>query len=251
MEVKRGRFQGVYNIIRFNWHFYVMAGLILLSFLLLIPVVPTSLLFYFKAIIFTSIFVLMVSLLASFYIYDVSDLYKLNWVKDANHKDVLTVNAGFDETSDIILQKFPSCKLTICDFYNPQKHTEISIKRARKVYPLSSKAIQVSTNQLPFPDNSFDYILAILSAHEIRDAKERISFFEELSRTITPTGEIFVTEHLRDFSNFFAYTIGVLHFHSKASWLKTFNHAKLTVKNEIKTTPFITTFILTKDGNTL
>ena len=114
--------------------------------------------------------------------------------------------------------------MTICDFYNPLKHTEISIKRARKAFPPNSHTVQVSTDRLPFKDHTFDYALAILSAHEIRDERERVLFFSELSRVTKPTGLIFVTEHLRDFNNFIAYSLGFFHFHSKTSWLTTKLH---------------------------
>lgn len=192
---------------------------------------------------------LLISLFVSFYIYDLSDLYQLTWIENADNKKLLNINAGFDETSKIIINKFPKTDLTICDFYNPYKHTEISIKRARKAYPPNPKTISVTTDKLPFSENAFDKSFAILSAHEIRNENERVQFFKELNR-ITK-GQIFVTEHLRDFNNFMAYTIGVFHFHSRESWLRIFKQADLTVTKEIKTTPFITTFVLDKNGNTL
>jgi hypothetical protein len=88
-----------------------------------------------------------------------------------------------------------------------------------------------------------------LAAHEIRNDSERIIFFKELSRILTPEGKVIVTEHLRDIPNFLTYNIGFLHFHSKATWYKTFATAGLAVNKEIKTTPFISTFILTKYGS--
>ena len=251
MELNRKPFQGVLNIIRFNWPFYLVAVAILVtllcfSFALPHQIQPIALWCSILAILTTSI-----SLLVSYYVYDFSNLYKLHWLPIFNNKQVLNINAGFDETSEIILSKFPNTQLTICDFYNPEKHTELSIKRAREAYPPIVNTFQVSTNKLPFKDNSFDYALAILSAHEIRDEKERVLFFTELNRVTKPKGQIFVTEHLRDFNNFMAYTIGFFHFYSKADWLNTFKKSQLTVTNEIKTTPFITTFLLCNNGDTL
>jgi ubiquinone/menaquinone biosynthesis C-methylase UbiE len=198
-----------------------------------------------------AILTISISLLVSFYVYDLSGLYQLKWLPNSDNKRILSINAGFDETSDIIKSKFPFSKLTICDFYDPEKHTEVSIKRARKSYPPLADTIQVSTEQLPFPDSSFDYTLVILAAHEIRDEKERVHFFKELNRVTSPTGQVFLTEHLRDLNNFMAYTIGFFHFHPRKSWLRTFDQSKLRVSREIKTTPFITTFILEKNGDTL
>ena len=78
---------------------------------------------------------------------------------------------------------------------------------------------------------------------------KRTAFFRELRRVLKPDGEIFVTEHFRDLPNFLAYTIGCFHFLSRArTWERTFAEAGLRIAREQKTTPFITTFILEKDG---
>ena len=251
MEIKRKPFQGVFNIIRFNWHFYLASGLILGLILLFwehLPDVLQPLAFWFTIL---AIITITLSLLISFYIYDLSGLYELKWVPKSENKNILNISAGFDETSELIRNKFPNGRLTISDFYDPKKHTEVSIKRARLAYPPNENTIQVSTTSLPFSNDSFDSVLAILSAHEIRDEKERINFFKELERVTIPKHQIFVTEHLRDFNNFIAYTIGFFHFHSKSTWLRTFKEANLKVIGEVKSTPFITTFILESNGNTL
>jgi SAM-dependent methyltransferase len=176
-------------------------------------------------------------------------LYTFKWIAPTDqNKIIVNIHAGFDETSGLIRQKFIGSELTVLDFYDPLKHTEISIKRARKVYPACPGTIPVSSTNLPLKDNSADIIFAILSAHEIRNDKERIRFFTELKRIIRPDGQIYVTEHLRDRVNFLAYNIGFLHFHSHRTWLDTFSGAGLQVNNEIKITPFISTFILKKNG---
>jgi len=251
MEIKRKPCQGVINIIRFNWHFYIIAGLVLFSLFFFKHYLPQQIQHFAFWFALLAILTITFSLLISFYVYDLSDLYQLKWLPKSEIKRILNINAGFDETSLIIKNKLPDSDLTICDFYDPKKHTEISIKRARNAYPPIENTIQVLTNKLPFQDNSFDCALAILSAHEIRDEKERIHFFKELNRVTKSSGKIYVTEHLRDLNNFIAYTIGFFHFHTKLSWLRTFEQANLKVKRELKTTSFITTFILEDNGDTL
>lgn len=249
MELRRKPLQGVFNIIRFNWHFYLVAGLILISLIIFKHYLPAQIQPFAFWIALLATLTISASLLVSFYVYDLSSLYQLKWLPNFDSKRILSINAGFDETSRIIISKLSNSDLTICDFYNPIEHTEVSIRRARLAYPPLENTIRVSTDSLPFSDNSFDYALAILSAHEIRDEKERIRFFSELNRVTKAKGQIFVTEHLRNLNNFLAYTIGFLHFHSKASWLRTFEQANLIVNREIRTTPFITTFILGKNGD--
>jgi SAM-dependent methyltransferase len=250
MELKRKPFQGVFNIVRFNWHFYLLAALLLVSLILFRQYLPEA--FQFLAFWFAlpAILAIGVSLIASCYIYDLSDLYHFKWLSNLDNKKVLNIHAGFDETSDSIKRKYPSAALTVCDFYDPAKHSEISIRRARKAYPPSESAIPVASGKLPFSDGAFDFSLAILSAHEIRDERERIEFFRELARVTKASGQIFVTEHLRDLNNFLAYTVGFFHFYSRSTWLQTFAQAGLGVRREIKITPFIITFILEKNGDT-
>lgn len=253
MDKIRKPFQGVWNIIRFNWHFYVLA----FGFVLLILSFRGS--FYSFNLIVVDILLFLIigstilSLLVSTYIYDFSNLYKLSWLDKLSNdeqKKIVNINAGFDETSFLLKDKFKNCKLTVLDFYDPTKHTEISIKRARKAYPPFPNTQQVKTTDLPLQDNSADKIFTILSAHEIRNGGERKYFFQELRRVLSPTGQIIVTEHLRDTANFLGYNFGAFHFHSKASWLKAFQSSGLRVAEEIKITPFITTFILDKNGAT-
>ncbi len=251
MDLKRRPFQGVANIIRFNWHFYLVAALVFIGLIYVQQLLPKALQPYIFWLLVLAILNVAMSLLVSFYVYDISNLYQLNWLPNTSNKKVLNIHAGFDETSTLIKSKYQQTALTICDFYNPKKHTEVSIKRARKAYPPIPHTIQVATNNLPFENNSFDIVTVIFSAHEIRDEQERIQFFKELARVTKPTGQIVITEHLRDTNNFLAYAIGFFHFYSKTSWLNTFAQANLTVTAEIKTTPFVTTFILTTDGNSL
>jgi len=245
MVETRKPFQGVLNIIRFNWHFYLAFALVLFVALLLIPSLPPlmqSLGFWGIGLATVS---MIFSLLISTWVYDLSSLYSLQWLKEIpNNSLVLNINAGFDETSGLITEHYPSLSVEICDFYDPQKHTEVSIKRARKAYPQHPKTVSVSTSSLPFAVGHFAACIATLSAHEIRDRAERIAFFKELKRVLSKDGKIYVTEHLRDLPNFLAYSIGAFHFHSLNTWEATFQAAKLEVVDRVKTTPFVTTFVL-------
>lgn len=247
----RKPFQGVWNIIRFNWQFYVLAIISIVVLLLLRKNFTVALLVVCNTLAILIISSILISLLVSCYIYDFSNLYRLSWLDNLPLKingRIANINAGFDETSNLLKDKFANSELIVFDFYDPNKHTEISIKRARKVYPPYPNTQQVTTDHLPLDDNSTEKVFAILSAHEIRSDKERNYFFQELHRVLSPTGQIIVTEHLRDTVNFLAYNLGAIHFYSKQKWLQTFHASGLIVAEEIKITPFITTFILVKNG---
>jgi len=248
----RKPFQGTLNILRFNWHFYLLA-LIGLGFLLsiesLIPD-PLNLLIWIGS--FITIADIIVSLAVSFYIYDLSGLYAFKWIKAiGDEKLIVNIHAGFDESSVGLKQLFKSAELTVFDFYNPKIHTEVSIKRARKAYPPFTGTIAIETKSIPLANESADKIFVIFSAHEIRDEQERVAFFKELNRCLKPKGEIIVVEHLRDTLNFMAYSIGFFHFYSLKTWLRVFKTAELTLNKTQKLTPFVSVYTLHSNGNQL
>ncbi len=249
MEAIRKPFQGLVNIIRFNWHYYVLSLIALMALLLTINKLNAAL--HTISLVFILLIILanLASLLVSFFIYDLSSLYRLSWLdKIAVGTRLVNINAGFDETSSLLKNKFKHAELTVLDFYDQTKHTEISIKRARKAYPPFPGSQQISTLGIPLNDKFADNIFAILSAHEIRNDEERVLFLKEINRVLKTNGQVIVTEHLRDTANFLAYNIGFFHFYSKKTWIKTFKAAGFIIAQEIKITPFITSFILNKNG---
>ena len=77
--ITRRPFQGITNIMRFNWHFYLMAVIAILclcALQVLVPMLRTFIVIIIAFIIVTTI----ISLAVSFYVYDLSGLYRLNWL---------------------------------------------------------------------------------------------------------------------------------------------------------------------------
>jgi hypothetical protein len=252
--VVRKPYQGVFNIIRFNWHFYVIAGLFVITSFI-IALLLESLMFWFCMAIATGVITsTFVSLLVSYYVYDRSDLYEFEWLREMNKgeiQNIVNIHAGFDETSLLLKKSFPTAGIQVFDFYDPVKHTEVSIERARKAYPSFKGTIKITTSKLPIPPNSTDLIFNIFALHEVRDRKERIEFLKQQVTGLGNDGRVVVVEHLRDFPNFFAYTIGFFHFFSEREWINSFLGAGLQPDRKFSITPFITVFILKKaNGNT-
>jgi len=252
MEGLRKPFQGVWNIIRFNWHFYLLSAFLALSIYLLNSFLANPYHAQIDLISILIITVTVVSLSVSFYVYDLSGLYKFNWLNELSISPadkIVNINAGFDETSALFHHKYPGTQLVVFDFYDPLKHTEVSIKRARKAYPPFQNTRHVTPSNLPLPNDDTDNIFVIFSAHEIRKEDERNLFFNELKRILKHRGKIVVMEHLRDLPNFLAYNIGFFHFIAKPSWLRIFKNAGLEISKEMKITPFVIVFILEKKWN--
>lgn len=249
--MKRYPLQGVSNIIRFNSHFFVLSGigLVLLIMGSLWLSHPYSIVSGILAAGMLSVNV--ISLLVSFYVYDLSGFYQWHWAALVHlppNALMVNIHAGFDETSHILQAQYPLATLAVFDFYNPRQHTEISIRRARKVYPPYPGTVPVATTQLPLPEQSVDLVWLVFAAHEIRNADERQQFFKELFRALKSNGQIIVVEHLRDRVNFLAYNIGFLHFYPASVWRNDFAAAGFTISTKRKKTPFITIYTLSKNG---
>jgi ubiquinone/menaquinone biosynthesis C-methylase UbiE len=246
MEIKRRNFQGVLNILSFNRHFYVI-GLIVLALIISGYLFFRSPDFIFWLIIASFVYGLTMPLIVSAYVYDFSGYYNFDWLKkyaltNSEHKQILNINAGFDETSFIIQNHFPEANLKVFDFYNPKQHTEPAIVRARKVSLVFPDTQVITTNHIPLEDKCIDVIFLLSAAHEIRSSEEKIQFLKECYRICKPTGKVIIVEHLRDFPNFLAFSIGFTHFFSRAVWKKSFESAGFTSFEETKFTPFMSVF---------
>lgn len=243
---KRKRFQGVLNILSFNRHFYVF------GLLALIVLFASRLLLQWPNLIFWLIFSaflygLIMPLIVSAYVYDFSNYYNFNWLKKLNidHdavKFIANINAGFDETSFIIKSRFPQSDLKVFDFYNGKQHTEAAIKRARQVSLVYPNTQQIASDSIPIKNNTVDIIFLLSAVHEIRSNEEKIQFLKECKRVCKLNGKVIMIEHLRDFPNFLAFSIGFTHFFSRSVWKKAFAQAGFTSFEETKFTPFMSIF---------
>jgi len=246
MELKRRRFQGVLNILSFNRHFYVL-GLGFLALLFASKLLikwPEGLLILVLALF---LYGLLMPLIVSAYVYDFSGYYKLDWLETqigdkSNIKLIVNINAGFDETSFIIKRKFPESDLKVFDFYNSRQHTEPAIKRARKVSLVYPETRQIESNSIPLESNSVDIIFLLSAVHEIRSPGEKVQFLKECCRISKPGGKVIMVEHLRDFPNFLAFSVGFTHFFSRAAWRTAFERAGFSSFKETKFTPFMSIF---------
>lgn len=246
MEIKRRKFQGVLNILSFNRHFYIYGLLVLTLFVI------SDTMFHWPILVFWIIVVaflygLIMPLLVSAYVYDFSGYYNFDWLKKNGNVNfdavqILNINAGFDETSFIIESLFSKADLKVFDFYNAERHTEPAIIRARKVSMVYPNTRQIVSDTIPLHDSSADIIFLLSAAHEIRSHEEKIRFLKECRRLCKPTGQVIMVEHLRDFPNFLAFSIGFTHFFSKKVWRNAFEKAGFSAFAETKFTPFMSVF---------
>lgn len=249
MEIKRKKFQGVLNILSFNRHFYI-AGIAILALIIISHQLFEWSDLLFWIIISAFVYGLVMPLIVSAYVYDFSGYYDFNWMKncsinDSKVKQILNINAGFDETSFIIKNNFPNADLKVFDFYNAERHTEPAIIRARKVSLVYPNTQQMKSNFIEMADQSADIIFLLSAAHEIRSNEEKIQFLKQCQRVCKSDGKVIMVEHLRDLPNFLAFSVGFTHFFSKKTWRNAFKNSDFKTFEEVKFTPFMSIFICT------
>lgn len=249
MEINRKKFQGVLNILSFNRHFYFF-GIGFLAFIIISRQIFEWSDILYWVIILAFLYGLIMPLIVSAYVYDFSGYYDFHWLKkcsidQSKVKQILNINAGFDETSFIINNNFPEADLKVFDFYDAERHTESAIIRARKVSLVYPNTQQMVSHTIAMNNQSADLVFLLSAAHEIRMNEEKIQFLQECRRVCKPDGKVIMVEHLRDFPNFLAFSVGFTHFFSKTVWKNAYKSAGFRSCEEVKFTPFMSIFICT------
>jgi SAM-dependent methyltransferase len=255
--------RGVLQIVRFNWPLYVAGAIVCAASLMVMPFVPgtwggpTLAIGAGVAMFWTA-----ASLIASWVVYDWSPLMRWRWLGDvlrSTPRSWINIHAGLDESTTALRRVFgeadvaPTCSGDVTagsgrvfDIFDPVVMTEPSIARARHDSIGVAPAEAVDFRRLPAVSASADAVLLLMSAHELRDARDREALFAEVRRVLAPGGRAIVAEHLRDAANFAAFGPGAFHFHSRRTWTSCFAAARLTIERELTITPFVHVFILTR-----
>jgi SAM-dependent methyltransferase len=246
---RRGRFEGMLQIVRFNAPLYALgtlAALVAAAAAIALPV-PAWLAALVLSGAAAATFWLAASLAVSHLVYDRSPLSRWTWIEAAlgfAPRTWVNLHAGFDESTPAIRALFPGSVGRCFDFFNPAEMTEPSILRARRLALREHAAEPVDFRGLPLADSSVDAALLLLAAHELRRRPSRVALLAELRRALAPGGKIVLAEHLRDAGNFLAFGPGCLHFWSAREWRGNAAAAGLAIERELQITPWIHVFIL-------
>jgi SAM-dependent methyltransferase len=245
----RGPWQGMWSIARFNWPFYLAAALVTAGALaVLFCASPIVARWAAGLVLAGALYFLVGSLGVSHVVYDLSDLYRWNWLgralRGASAERVILCHSGFDEVSLSLRAKLNPTDLVVLDHFDAQTMTEASIRRARRLYPPVAGTQPAVFDRWPSSSHSADVIFGLLAIHELRSEAERIAWFAEARRCLAPGGRVVVLEHTRDLANFLAFGPGFLHFHSPASWRRCWEAAGLRAADEFRITPWVRVFNL-------
>jgi SAM-dependent methyltransferase len=243
----RRPYQGVIQILQFNWRFYLATAGSIGVALVALPFLPSlgrTVLLLGTA---PALFWLASSLLVSHYVYDRFPLYDLNWVCSVLSRAPrrwISIHCGLDETSALLAAIFPDAASQVVDIFDPQVTTETSIGVARRATHHTIPSPSMQYDSLAFPAEWFDAAFSIFAAHELRHHDQRVRLFGEIARILTPGGKFILMEHSRDWRNFLAFGPGFLHFFSEKAWRKAASDAGMTVRTELSMTPFVHAYVL-------
>lgn len=246
--MNRTKYQGLVNVLEFNLPKYILGFLVGIMGLFLLLSTNNSIVQLFALLSQISWLLILVSLVVSHWIYDISSLYKLEALTDIElpeNAQIVNVSAGFDEIGDVLKIKYSMHKIEHLDIFKSLAKKEISIKLAQNRKLRDSK-IQVEDFKIPFESDSKDLVILFFAAHEIRDSKSRILFFKEIRRVLKGGGRVLITEHQRDLNNFLAYTLGFYHFYPQKTWLKLFKTTGFRLQKTRKENPWVKTFKIQK-----
>jgi SAM-dependent methyltransferase len=240
--------RGLRQILRFNWPFYAAGLLVVITAAAVAARAPIP--FWTRTVCAGGaavvVFWMVSSLAASWIVYDRSPLMRWTWIPRAIGfvpRRWVNIHAGLDESTPALRSMFESDGRAF-DFFDPAETTEASIARARRQAINAVRPEPIDVHHLPAASGTVDAALLLLSAHELRSDAARGALFGELSRILTTGGRIVVAEHLRDWANVLAFGPGALHFHSRRTWRRAFDRARLAVDREFSITPFVRVFVL-------
>jgi hypothetical protein len=248
----RGKYQGMLQILAFNWRLYLAAVVVLAAGVIGLSLLRMS--FYWRVAamlgLASTAFWILFSLAVSHWVYDRSGICEWAWIRDyfpEAPRRWANIHAGLDESTPTLAQLFSGMEGTVLDIFDPLEMTEASIAEARLQPTKSLPAIRVNFRTLPLADEALEAVFLIFAAHEIRRADSRLKFFGELRRVLKTSGRVLLVEHLRDWRNFLAYGPGCFHFHSRRTWLTAATQTGFVVEKESGITPFVRIFLLRKN----
>ncbi len=247
--LERGRYQGMLQILSFNAHFYFLTAMFVVAVAgaLFIGGLGKTMRVALVVAAVTALYWAIASLAASHWIYDRSPIYQWTWIGNLFEnapRRWANIHAGWDESTVALKALFPSSAGIVLDIFDPKAMTEPSIAKARKTSAGAPPALPADFRALPLPNCQLDAAFLIFAAHELRERADRVQFFGELRRVLTPNAHALLVEHMRDWKNFAAFGPGFMHFFSRPEWVEVIKNSGFEIEREFSMTPFVRIFLL-------
>ena len=115
---------------------FIVAGISYFTSTLIENKLTSRILIIFSCLIILNI---ILSILASYILYDKSDLYKLEKLPDYINlnkiKNGIFIHASFDPISKLLEMKYPKMELVVCDIFENRHLEEKMIKISKREFP--------------------------------------------------------------------------------------------------------------------
>ncbi|MFJ7908934.1 class I SAM-dependent methyltransferase [Kitasatospora sp. NPDC096204] len=241
---------GVREVVRYNWPMYAAGALTAAAAGgALARRLPGPAAALARTAAATAAGYLAVSTLATWCVYDRSELHRYDWLPALlpdGPGDHLVVSTGLDEASRPIAERHPTAPRRVADLYDPALTSSGSIRRARRHAPPAPGGIPARPDALPAGTGELDTVFAVFAAHELRRPADRTALFTEAARALRPGGTLLLVEHLRDAANTAVYGPGAWHFLPRATWLRHAAEAGLHPAAERRIAGLVTAFAFRK-----
>jgi hypothetical protein len=235
---------GVGRVIAFNWPKYVVA-LVALVCVATVAVTTNGLLSWLLFVMSLGLaYGLIVSVVATWWIYDGSHLRQWNWVSVQVRPPVsswLLIHAGFDEVGDQLngVLGSPARRYDLSPALN---HTSPSLRRAQAW--LGSADTPLRSVELPEHDGVCGVVVLAFAAHELGVETQLAQLLSETRRVLKDDGVVLLVEHCRDLPNTLVYGPGAWHFRTARFWTGAAHKSGLKLASEARCTPFVRSFAL-------
>lgn len=236
-DADRGPFAGVRMILRYNWPLYAtgLTTAIAGAALATRSAAPRSLRLGATSAALVAGWLSVASLVASWWIYDRSELYRWTWLRrivPTAPERVLVVHAGLDEASGPVAHLWPRAAVAAVDVHGGVGRTTASLRIARRgAAAARGRDAHVTGEQ--------DVVVAFLAAHELRTHRHRVEFMRDVRRQLAVGGRFVLIEHIRDATNALAFGPAIGHFYPVEEWRDVIHGGGLQLLSEERITPFI------------
>jgi SAM-dependent methyltransferase len=148
--------------------------------------------------------------------------------------EVLDAGCGLGRTLIGLLRQRPELRVMAVDIWDNGQilgNSDRQLLRNLKAAGVADRAAiqQGDVRNLPFEDETFDYVLAIWVLHELSVPDQRVAL-SEIARVIRPSGKIIVVEYVQSLRNFLVFGLINWHYDSLPHWLDLASEMGLTVE---------------------
>lgn len=234
------------RVILFNWPKLVGSTLLIAGLLALAAVTQGPLRALALCLALTTLYFVVVSLLATWWVYDDGQIETLQWATPGliqPASNIASVHVGYDDTRagllDIAMPNDITGLYLPVSGGGPWRHKSL-LRAIAHDDRTSEQPLAVATEQA----DRFDTVVFGFTAHEIRDRTQRQRALRDARSLLRPDGTIVVVEHPLNLANVIAYGPGAMHFITEGSWREDFEAADLTVCSITRQRALVSAFAL-------